>query len=152
LAAESPSEHEDSGLSFTSEQLESLRKLAARTFAISTPAHEQTEMQPWHRERGIQIGGGPVMIDGAANSALLLPTQSANVVRRCVMLVEPKEAGNDVVSSLDLAAVNQQHGLEQQRFSILARQSCLLADVMQRLRKPLLAQEIQRRCGVKWYG
>jgi hypothetical protein len=66
LATESPSEHQDSGIAFTPEQLEGLRKLASRNCAISAATYQQAQMQPWHRECRIQIGGDPIMLDCTA--------------------------------------------------------------------------------------
>ena len=74
------------------EQRQSLRKLAAGSFAIAGAARQQAEMQPRHRERGIEIGRDPIMLDGALRVPCVLAAQGANVVRPGVELIEPKQA------------------------------------------------------------
>ena len=128
------------------EQVERLRKFTAGSFAIAAAARQQAQMQPRHRECGIQIGGDAVMLDRTLMDALRAPgTGREHSAPPALSPSDRSSAANDVVGGLDLAAVHQQHGLEQQCIAILPRQSRGHADMIQRLGESLLAQQVQCR-------
>jgi hypothetical protein len=72
LAVKTAAEQQQPGRIFSLEQDKGLRQFATRGDPVASPPRQQSQMQPRHREAGIQVYRDPIMLGGASAIAGIL--------------------------------------------------------------------------------